>query len=360
MPRERAASGSAATAADPSPPRQRHRSDSARDPSGELPPGGPLGGEPPVQPGAGGVPQGGSRFRSWCFTVNHYSASELASLRALVQTGAAVYCAFQPERGASGTPHLQGVAVFCNAKALGGAKRTPGLERAHLEPMRGSLQQARAYCCKEDSRDATAGFGFDEFGECPAGVGEGRGSRTDVAAAVELLRNGGTYRQVAEACPAIALRCPAGLLRIQSAFQRPRDFKTRVLWYWGPTGSGKTRAAYEEAGAEVYFKMSDNKWWDGYEGQENVIIDDYRRDFSTFASLLRLFDRYPLRIEAKGGSCQFVSKCIWVTSPKDPRATWDGRTEEELGQLLRRIDEVKHFPGEPEIPALFVNGFNPV
>lgn len=326
--------------------------------------------EPRAEPGpavaergvAGGAVLSRSRHRSWVFTLNNYGEPDLVALRGLVAAGSAVYVCFQPEVGANGTPHLQGVVCFANPRELGGVKRLGGLARAHLEPMRGSIDQAVAYCSKDDTRDASRDFGFSEFGQRPVGHGEGRGSRTDVAGAVALLRAGGTYRQLVEEHPAIALRCPAGAQRIAAACQVPRDFKTVVKWYWGPTGTGKTRAAFEEAGSEAYFKMSDNKWWDGYEGQEAVIVDDYRRDFSTFASLLRLFDRYPLRVEAKGGSVQFVAKTIWITSPKDPRATWEGRTEEELGQLLRRIDEVRHFPGEepePQVFPLFVPGFVP-
>lgn len=110
---------------------------------------------------------------------------------------------------------------------------------------------------------------------------------------------------------------------------------------------------------DAYVKMGTNKWWDGYEQQECVIVDDYRRDLCTFAELLRLFDRYPMRVECKGASVEFYSKVIIITTPKAPADTWEGRCEEDIRQLERRIFEVRHFPGEPEIPALFVPGFVP-
>jgi len=136
-----------------------------------------------------------------------------------------------------------------------------------------------------------------------------------------------------------------------------------VYWYYGPTGCGKSRAAFEEAGLEAYVKMPTNKWWDGYEGEENVIVDDYRADFCTFADLLRFFDRYPMRVEYKGGSTQFLAKNIWITTPYSPERTWEKQSAEKLDQLIRRItdggehpERIKYF-GPEEGPM--VDGFVP-
>jgi hypothetical protein len=89
--------------------------------------------------------------------------------------------------------------------------------------------------------------------------------------------------------------------------------------------------------------MGSTKWWDGYVGQPYVIIDDYRPDLCTFSNLLQLFDRYPMRVEFKGGSCQFVAKYIFVTAPKSPRDMWCNRVEEDINQLMRRITLVRDF-----------------
>lgn len=133
-----------------------------------------------------------------------------------------------------------------------------------------------------------------------------------------------------------------------------------VRWYCGPTGSGKSRAAYElthdGAGKVAYYKASDHLWWDGYDGVSDVIIDDYRCDFCKFSYLLRLFDRYPLLLNVKGSFIQFRAKLIIVTAPQAPDVMWSHRTAEDLGQLMRRITEVRYFGGEPA-PA--VDGFNP-
>ena len=89
--------------------------------------------------------------------------------------------------------------------------------------------------------------------------------------------------------------------------------------------------------------MGDAKWWDGYTQPPCVIIDDYRPRLCPFNELLRLLDRYPVRVEYKGGSIHFNSQTIILTTPKSPRETWASRTEEDIAQLIRRIDEVRNF-----------------
>ena len=59
------------------------------------------------------------------------------------------------------------------------------------------------------------------------------------------------------------------------------------------------------------------KWWDGYEGQDVVVIDEFYGWFE-WDYLLRLTDRYPLILEGKAisGGFQFTSKIIIFTSNK--------------------------------------------
>ena len=224
--------------------------------------------------------------------------------------------------------------------------------------MRGTLEQAIDYCRKDESRDDAAGFGFTELGEKPAG----QGKRTDLDAVAAMVREGRKRRDIAAEHGTEFIKFHKGIAALDSALNdTPREAPPQVFWFWGPTGTGKTRAAYAacEADGGAYFKMSTNKWWDGYERHENVIIDDFRRDFSTFAELLRLLDRYPMTVEVKGGSVQFVAKRIYITTPKCIVDTWEGRTEEDIQQLRRRVTEERHFPGVPVVPAMFAAGFVP-
>lgn len=271
------------------------------------------------------------RSRSVCFTLNNYTDDELSGVREYLGSDQVKYAGFGREVGEEGTPHLQGFICFKNPKMYSAIKRIPGFERMHFENMKGTVDQNITYCSK--------GGLFEEYGVKPQ-----QGKRSDLDEVIALVSDGKRLRDVSEECPIQFVKFHKGIERLISLRAPSRNFKTQVYWFWGGTGSGKSKKAFEMA-AETSFYVKDplNKWWCGYEQQDVVIIDDYRRDFSTFAQLLRLFDRYPMTVEMKGSTTNFCSKKIIITTPKSPIATWEGRTEEDHGQLLRRIDEITHF-----------------
>lgn len=275
-----------------------------------------------------------ARSRQVVFTLNNYTSDEerdmfeaFSSLSNNIR-----FCGVGREIGESGTPHFQGFIYFDNPKTFSAAHKIPGLNRAHFEPVKGTIQQNIDYCSK--------GGDYKEYGEKPT-----QGKRNDLEEVAELVKAGKRISDVAFECPTQFIKFHKGIERLISLQIAPRDFKTMVYWYYGPTGTGKSKKAFEQAAeaASYYVKDPLNKWYCGYEQQELMIIDDYRRDFSTFACLLRLMDRYPMTVETKGGTTQFVTRTLVITTPKSPTETWEGRTEEELGQLLRRIDHCVHF-----------------
>lgn len=126
-----------------------------------------------------------------------------------------------------------------------------------------------------------------------------------------------------------------------------------VLWFWGKTGTGKTRTAVELArdiGVDCWMSHSEKlQWFDGYHGQPFVIIDDFRRNMCSFNYFLRLLDRYEMQVQVKGGYVNWIPKYIVITCPVDVDEAYtyfDFRSNEEkvwdnLDQLKRRItDEI--------------------
>lgn len=59
-----------------------------------------------------------------------------------------------------------------------------------------------------------------------------------------------------------------------------RKEQKKCLWYTGLPGTGKTRKARED-NPGAYYKLQ-NKWWDGYQGQKTVIMDDLGLDNGKF------------------------------------------------------------------------------
>jgi len=313
--------------------------------------------------------------REYCFTLNNYTVDERESLTRFANEYCEYLC-FQPERGESGTPHLQGYFSLTTVRTFGGCKQcfqriNDTFRRVHLEVTRGTKDQAREYCRKPESRDDDAGFGFIEIGDF-ALVPEqrGQGSRNDIHAATKVITEGGTLFDVASGHADTFVKFHKGLTALQSILQaRPRVRQQggvfeapRVFWFYGSTGSGKSHAVYEEVGDEALFiKMPSNHWFDGYFGQDVALFDDFRANWFTYGFLLRVLDKYPLSVEIKGGSVQWSPKTIYITAPNRPEVLYANianRADGSIQQLLRRITEVKLF-GEEPVEGPFVEGFEP-
>jgi len=325
--------------------------------------------------GAGG--RRGGKSLGYCFTLNHYTPDEEEWIRGIVARGEATWLVYQREIGAGGTPHLQGYVRFVNQRHFASVRalfcRPGGDHRAHLEGARGTWEQNHEYCTKVDSRDPGGDSGPFEFGDRPAG----QGRRTDIQAAVEVAKLNGDIGKVIAQHPVEFVKYHRGLGLLCTHYSRVRSEPTKVHWYFGPTGTGKTQASFREAtekllpapvvpGVEIppvsaldrpYWKPAEDKWWDGYCGQACVIIDDFRLSMCGFDQLLRLFDGYPLLVPRKGDHVQFLATDIWITSPLSPEEMFGGIAEDPA-QLFRRLYSVKRFVGlnvDPVIVELHHN-----
>jgi len=126
------------------------------------------------------------------------------------------------------------------------------------------------------------------------------------------------------------------LKAIASDNMAPAPAEREIRLYWGPTGTGKSRRAWDEAGYDAYCKDPRTKFWDGYRGQANVVMDEFRGAIDV-SHLLRWFDRYPVNVELKGSACVFRSTRIWITSNIPPRQWYPLLDEETLNALMRRL-----------------------
>lgn len=114
---------------------------------------------------------------------------------------------------------------------------------------------------------------------------------------------------------------------------RPRISVTVLI---GCPGTGKTRLCEALAGEGAYWKTSNNKWWDGYQGQKTVIIDDFDGKSIAFTHLKRWWDRYPCQVETKGGAVPLLAETFFVTSNVPFRTWYSGDDLVHLNALRRR------------------------
>lgn len=111
----------------------------------------------------------------------------------------------------------------------------------------------------------------------------------------------------------------------------------------GKAGKGKTRYIWDKHGIDEIYVPPDYKFWEGYDGHKIVLIDELRGDWCKFGQLLKLLDRYPYRVQTKGGSRQIQATTWYITSCKHPKDVYDPYhfdAEERVDQLLRRLDTI--------------------
>jgi len=267
--------------------------------------------------------------RGWCYTLNN-PTEEMVNLFMGIE---AQYHVFGREVGASGNPHLQGYIYFANARSFDSVKKL--LPLAHIEPA-ATIDEAIAYCKKDGDvwEQGKAPMGRKEQGDKGKDAEQSRWED-----AVALSKEG----RFEEVDAQIQVCHGGGLDRIYMAAlaSKPREDTGQVhLWYYGGTGTGKSRKAREE-NPGAYEKMC-NKWWDHYKDQPVVLIEDFDRDHKVLGHHLKIWaDRYPFLAEIKGNTRRVRPQLIIVTSNYSIDEIW-GDSPETAEPLHRRFHQV-HF-----------------
>lgn len=204
----------------------------------------------------------------------------------------------------------------------------------HVSVCNGSIEDNIKYCSK-DGEVLT-------YGKVP----KGQGARKDLDDVKNDLVDGKTsvdkilledplfYHQYGRTLNAIEDVC------LRKVF---RTVMTTCNWFYGPTGVGKSHKVFENYNTVThYIYPNDNGWWDGYKGQETVIINEFRGEIQ-YKELLDLIDKWPKTVRRRGREpVPFLAKHIDITSCMKPNEVYHNLAEKDsLSQLLRRIKLIK-------------------
>lgn len=211
------------------------------------------------------------------------------------------YMRGQKEQGEGGFVHWQIVAHYARKVRIGGAKKCFS-NTAHLEPTRSSA--AIDYVWKEETRIDGTQF---ELGKYPMS----RKRKEDWDDIWKNAKKG----KIEEIPPDIRIKHYNTLRKIQKDYMdKPDDLEDVCgIWYYGVPGAGKSHAARQEY-PDHYLKPC-NKWWDGYQDQDNVIIDDFDINHKVLGHYLKIWsDKYSYIAENKGSGIWIRPKKIVITS----------------------------------------------
>ena len=271
------------------------------------------------------------RSKRWCFTLNNPIPEEKELLQQQIGLLNAAqeskykltYLVFGREEVS--TPHLQGYLELSSKTSLSTLKSF--LSRAHWEKAKGSSKQASEYCKKDGD--------YEEAGA----LSVGQGHRSDLQEIKSLIQAGTQEKVIADQYFSKWVVYRRSFTAYRNLLATPRNFKTVVIVLWGTTGVGKTRFVHNQIMDRTFWAPGDWTWFDNYNGQEIVLLDEYRGQYPV-SLFLKLLDRYPLSVPIKGGFTNWRPKKIYITSNVNPADWYEDATFRTREAVYRRLSSI--------------------
>lgn len=271
----------------------------------------------------------------WCFTdfdVESHPPYDITEI---------VYITYQGEASpTTNRQHWQGFVELRKAACKREVQSVLG-RQCHVELARASADQCIAYCHKEETR-VSGPFEWGERGR------QRPGRRTDLAAIAERCKHRGGVAAICAEAPEFYVKYHRGLERLRTHYIGSRDPNDApdVRLYTGHSGSGKTRSVYSEFSIDEIYQKDGTKWWDGYDGQKCILLDDWAgSDEVPPVELLKILDRYPHRVQTKGGYV-LLGRSILIITSMIHYGQWYKGSQQWLEQVIpfeRRLTSIKDF-----------------
>lgn len=296
----------------------------------------------------------GSLAKHWCITDNNPDLEKWDQIEKLPDI---TYGVWQLEMGENKTRHIQAYIEFSKKRHIIAIKKLLDINSIHCEVRKGTPAQAADYCKKDDTV-----FKFDDGSVYRKEVGAlslGKGSTSDEAQAWKAAADykGMTLREIAVNWPGAYGRRYKGLQALRLISMPPRRVKDnggRIegMYIWGPTAAGKTTAAvnlakqwiaegkYQKVGEDGYYiQQPKGSWFDGYEGEEILILNEMsgNKDYDvSWPTLLAMFDPFKMEVAVKGGFIRLRALVIIITTNCDMNEFYPHQYNK--GQFERRMN----------------------
>lgn len=278
-----------------------------------------------------------SLSKRWAFTLNN--PGDWTPQTDGDRNGEIAFMVWQTERGAEGTTHIQGYVRFHSRKRLNTAKNLLGNAGLHLEIARGSEEDNRRYCTKEDTRaEGTAGTVNPDNYDAQEGK---QGRRSDLEGIAEQCRAGHSLRNIAQEHPGDFIRYHAGIaaLHAQVAPAPPAERIVMVTVLWGDTGVGKTHRVMNAVAAEDLYIVSGRGRdpWGMYRGEQVLLMDEFNWELWSIQEMNGILDKWRFRLDARYHDRYAAWTRVYICCNESPVAWYPAASQPLIQSLRRRI-----------------------
>ena len=301
-----------------------------------------------------------TQSRKWQITLNFKNKKQIDHAAIKTQLSAIkpiqYYCMADEIGLKEKTPHIH-IFIACSSPVrFSTIKRH--FSEGHIEQVRASCEENKIYIQKSgkwenDPKSDTSIKGtFEEWGEMPV---ERQGARSDLDFLYQLVKDGKSNYEILEENSDYLLRL-TDIERVRQTV-RAEEFRTKfremqVTYLWGRTGTGKTRFVMEREGYAAVYRVTEYEHpFDGYTGQETLVLDEYRSQLK-ISELLNLLDGYPLELRCRYSNKTACFTTVYIISNLALSAQYpmlQYEQPETWQALLRRIHHIVEYKPKEEV-----------
>jgi len=264
--------------------------------------------------------------KTWEIRISNYTDQDITWLNTIKDEISRMV--ISKEVGELGTPHLQGKITFRRKYRLTALKKLH--KSAHWDETKANADSL--YAMKVDSEVI---FNVNNTKQ---------GQRNDIHEYVEAIKAGKRDRELIDEFPAQFAKIQrTDKMRLIIDKEATRAFRNvEVIVHWGKTGTGKTRIPYDLGAYK--FDDWDNLWWDMYEGEPIIILDEFYGQVKP-TWLLNVLDGYQLKLKIKNSFTWAKWTKVYITSNEHPDHWYKSEKipEEVRNAIRRRITQIIHF-----------------
>lgn len=290
-----------------------------------------------------------SQSRKWFITINNPNAKGVDAdflKNKVMALKSVVYFCFALERATTGTEHYHLFIQFATSRRFSTIQRAFGM--ANIQPCQGDAESNRTYIRKEgkfkdsDKAETKIDGTFYEWGTL---IPERPGARTDLAAMLEMVKNGEDTLSIIDSNPSF-IRYISHIEKIRSTLEKQTFSKTvrnlETVYLFGGSSSARLQFLFDKYGIEAVHRVTSYQplRFDSYSAEEIVCFDNFNSSIP-IADMINLYmSPMPLMMQSRYSDKAALYTTAVISSRYPPEDQYFNEDREDRQEFLDRLDTI--------------------